>query len=75
MLALCQAYLISYGRVLHFNLDKERFPEAGEDVKVMGYRRDRELTLTVGLAFVVLLPFQAEYGWQTHFRATLMRSG
>jgi len=31
---------------------KERFPEAGEDVKVMGYRRDRELTLTVALAFV-----------------------
>ena len=31
---------------------KERFPEAGEDVKVMGYRRDRELTLTIALAFV-----------------------
>ncbi len=31
---------------------KDRFPEAGEDVKVMGYRRDRELTLTVALAFV-----------------------
>lgn len=30
----------------------QRFPEAGEDVKVMGYRRDRELTLTVALAFV-----------------------
>ncbi len=31
---------------------KQSFPEAGEDVKVMGYRRDRELTLTVALAFV-----------------------
>ena len=31
---------------------RQRFPEAGEDVKVMGYRRDRELTLTVALAFV-----------------------
>jgi len=31
---------------------KQRFPEAGEDVKVMGYRRDRELTLTIALAFV-----------------------
>lgn len=31
---------------------KQRFPEAGEDVKVMGYRRDRHLTLTVALAFV-----------------------
>jgi S-adenosylmethionine synthetase len=31
---------------------KQRFPEAGEDVKVMGYRRNRELILTVALAFV-----------------------
>jgi S-adenosylmethionine synthetase len=31
---------------------QRRFPEAGEDVKVMGVRRDRELTLTVALAFV-----------------------
>jgi S-adenosylmethionine synthetase len=29
-----------------------RFPEAGEDVKVMAVRRDRDLTLTVALAFV-----------------------
>jgi S-adenosylmethionine synthetase len=40
----------------------ERFPEAGEDVKVMGYRRDRELTLTVALAFVDrFLPDAAHY--------------
>jgi S-adenosylmethionine synthetase len=31
---------------------KARFPEAGEDVKVMGYRRDRTLDLTIALAFV-----------------------
>ena len=31
---------------------QRRFPEAGEDVKVMAARRDRELTLTVALAFV-----------------------
>lgn len=31
---------------------KERFPAAGEDVKVMAYRRDRELTLTIAIAFV-----------------------
>jgi len=31
---------------------KESFPEAGEDVKVMGYRHDRKLILTVALAFV-----------------------
>jgi S-adenosylmethionine synthetase len=31
---------------------KERFPEAGEDIKVMAYRRFRHLTLTIALAFV-----------------------
>lgn len=31
---------------------KRRFPEAGEDIKVMGYRRHRELILTVAMAFV-----------------------
>ena len=31
---------------------QRRFPEAGEDVKVMGVRRDRDLMLTVALAFV-----------------------
>lgn len=31
---------------------KEGFPEAGEDIKVMGYRRDRELILTIAVAFV-----------------------
>jgi len=31
---------------------KERFPETGEDVKVMGYRHDRHLILTIAMAFV-----------------------
>jgi len=31
---------------------KEQFPQAGEDVKVMGVRRDRDLMLTVAVAFV-----------------------
>jgi len=31
---------------------KKRFPESGEDVKVMGYRKDNELRLTIGMAFV-----------------------
>jgi S-adenosylmethionine synthetase len=31
---------------------KRRFPEAGEDVKIMGCRRDRQLLLTVAIAFV-----------------------
>jgi len=31
---------------------KTRFPESGEDVKVMGFRRDQNLVLTVAMAFV-----------------------
>ncbi len=31
---------------------KKEFPEAGEDVKVMGFRKNDELYLTVGMAFV-----------------------
>jgi S-adenosylmethionine synthetase len=31
---------------------QNRFPEAGEDVKVMGARQDRQLLLTVAIAFV-----------------------
>jgi len=31
---------------------KKRFPESGEDVKVMGYRKSNELRLTIGMAFV-----------------------
>jgi S-adenosylmethionine synthetase len=31
---------------------KARYPESGEDVKVMGYRHGRDLTLTVAMAFV-----------------------
>ena len=39
-------------RYLNSNEFKQTFPEAGEDVKVMGYRHDRDLVLTVALAFV-----------------------
>jgi len=31
---------------------KERFPETGEDVKIMGFRKDKELTLTVAMPFI-----------------------
>jgi S-adenosylmethionine synthetase len=31
---------------------KREFPESGEDVKVMGFRKNDELNLTVGMAFV-----------------------
>jgi S-adenosylmethionine synthetase len=41
---------------------KRAFPEAGEDVKVMGFRNDRDLSLTVALAFVDrFLPDAAAY--------------
>lgn len=41
---------------------KQQFPEVGEDVKVMGYRRDRDLRLTVAVAFVDrFIPNAARY--------------
>lgn len=39
-------------RYLNSTAFKAAFPEAGEDIKVMGYRFGRQLTLTVALAFV-----------------------
>jgi S-adenosylmethionine synthetase len=39
-------------RYLNSTSFKAQFPEAGEDIKVMGYRFGRELTLTIALAFV-----------------------
>src|SRR5512135_2179400 len=39
-------------RYLNSGPFKQIFPEAGEDVKVMGCRRDRDLILTIALAFV-----------------------
>jgi S-adenosylmethionine synthetase len=44
--------VIASERYLNSAEFKRRFPEAGEDVKVMGYRCDRELVLTIALAFV-----------------------
>jgi S-adenosylmethionine synthetase len=39
-------------RYLNSTSFKAAFPEAGEDIKVMGYRFGRHLTLTIALAFV-----------------------
>jgi len=39
-------------RYLNSTSFKEAFPESGEDIKVMGFRQDRELLLTVSMAFV-----------------------
>ena len=39
-------------RFLNNNDFKKEFPESGEDIKVMGSRKDSELSLTIGMAFV-----------------------
>lgn len=39
-------------RHLNSTAFKAAFPEAGEDIKVMGYRHDHELVLTIAIAFV-----------------------
>lgn len=39
-------------RFLNSKEFKKRFPETGEDVKIMGYRKNREIQLTVAMAFV-----------------------
>jgi len=39
-------------RYLNSTSFKAAYPEAGEDIKVMGYRHGRELVLTIALAFV-----------------------
>ena len=51
-LSTTERLVLTAERYLNSAAFKHQFPEAGEDVKVMGYRRDRELTLTVALAFV-----------------------
>lgn len=31
---------------------KDMFPETGEDIKIMGFRKDKELTLTIAMPFI-----------------------
>ncbi len=47
-----ETMVLAVERYLNSPEFKEAFPESGEDIKVMGYRRDRELILTVAMAFV-----------------------
>jgi S-adenosylmethionine synthetase len=47
-----ERFVLAAERRLNSPEFKARFPEAGEDVKVMGARQERELSLTVALAFV-----------------------
>ncbi|NIN66416.1 MAG: methionine adenosyltransferase [Anaerolineae bacterium] len=44
--------VLSVERYLNSAEFKEAYPESGEDIKVMGYRRNRELILTIAIAFV-----------------------
>jgi S-adenosylmethionine synthetase len=54
--------VLAVERHLNSTAFKAAHPEAGEDIKVMGYRFGRELTLTVALAFVDrFVPDEATY--------------
>jgi len=44
--------VLAVERYVNSPVFKARFPESGEDVKVMGYRANRDLVLTVAMAFV-----------------------
>ncbi len=44
--------VLSTERHLNSTAFKAAFPEAGEDIKVMGYRHGHELVLTIAIAFV-----------------------
>jgi len=44
--------VLSLEKYLNSKDFKRRFPETGEDVKVMGFRRHRDLNLTISMAFV-----------------------
>ncbi len=44
--------VLNIERYLNSRKFKKEFPESGEDVKVMGFRKNDELYLTVGMAFV-----------------------
>jgi len=44
--------VINIEKFLNSKEFKEKFPECGEDIKVMAYRQKRNLTLTIAMAFV-----------------------
>lgn len=51
-LTATEKIVLDVERYLNSQEFKESFPESGEDIKVMGYRRDRQLVLTIAMAFV-----------------------
>jgi S-adenosylmethionine synthetase len=55
-----EAVVLEVERALNRRETKARHPELGQDVKVLGVRRDRRIDLTVGCAFVARFVRDAE---------------
>ncbi len=53
---------------------KKTFPESGEDIKVMGYRQNRKLVLTIAMAFVdrYVPSEEAYFSRKEEIRASIM---
>jgi S-adenosylmethionine synthetase len=51
-LTVTEQMVLSAERFLNSSALKNNFPEAGEDIKIMGYRNGKHLKLTVAIAFV-----------------------
>jgi len=51
-LSATEMMVLQLERFINSPAFKQRFPESGEDVKVMGFRNGRHLTLTVAMAFI-----------------------
>ncbi len=51
-LTMVEKVVLDTERFLNRSDFKKRFPESGEDIKVMGSKKDNELCLTIGMAFV-----------------------
>lgn len=47
-----ESIVLETERFLNGSVFKKKFPESGEDIKVMGSRKDGEITLTIGMAIV-----------------------
>lgn len=57
-----ESLVVEAERFLNSGTFKQRFPESGEDVKVLGVRRTGELDVTVAMAFVDrFIPDEATY--------------
>ncbi|MEI6692840.1 MAG: methionine adenosyltransferase [Chlorobium sp.] len=51
-LSNAESLVLDTERYMNSREFKQRFPETGEDIKIMGYRNLRTLTLTIAVAFV-----------------------